>query len=210
MNVCVIIAAAGASERFGSSDKLAQDLGGRAVLLRTVELFAQRSEVGSILVAGPPDSLVEFKDRYGPTLAFHGATIVEGGRSERSESVRNALSAVPDSTTHVGVHDAARPGVSKPLLDRIFEAAANVPAVVPGLTVDATVKRVSGEAVQVAEEEDAIADAILGSSGRKTVDVRYVTEPRTTRCWSSGSASRWRSSRARRGTSRSPRRTTCV
>ena len=91
MNVCVIIPAAGRSERFGNGDKLAQDLGGRPLLMRTVELFTKREEVSSILVAGPPDSIEDFKNRYGAALGFHGAQIVEGGRAERWESIRNAL-----------------------------------------------------------------------------------------------------------------------
>ena len=42
MRIGVIIAAAGKSTRFGAGDKLSQDLGGRAVLLRTVEAFTKR------------------------------------------------------------------------------------------------------------------------------------------------------------------------
>src|SRR5262245_6929157 len=113
MNVCVIIPAAGRSSRYESSggggDKLAQDLGGRSVLIRTVELFTKREEVKSIIVAGPPDDFAEFKNKYGPTLGFHGAVVVEGGRSHRWETVRNALAAVPKEATHIAVHDAARP-----------------------------------------------------------------------------------------------------
>ena len=52
----VIIPAAGQSTRFGS-DKLGQDLGGRPLLLRTVELFTRRDEVRCIVVAAPPDAL---------------------------------------------------------------------------------------------------------------------------------------------------------
>ena len=64
MNVCVIIPAAGRSDRFGTADKLAQDLGGRPLLMRTVELFTKREEVNSILVAAPPDSR-RGTDRFG-------------------------------------------------------------------------------------------------------------------------------------------------
>src|SRR5947208_15797673 len=98
MNVCVIIPAAGKSSRYGESDKLSQDLGGRSVLLRTVELFTKREEVKSIIVAGPPSELDEFKARYGATLGFHGAAIVPGGREHRWETVRNALNsgAIPE------------------------------------------------------------------------------------------------------------------
>ena len=69
MRVGVIIPAAGQSRRFGDLDKLAQDLGGRAVLLRTVELFTKRDDVVAIVIAGPPDDLENFKTRYGPALS---------------------------------------------------------------------------------------------------------------------------------------------
>ncbi|MFO0873009.1 MAG: IspD/TarI family cytidylyltransferase [Phycisphaerales bacterium] len=160
MNVCVIIPAAGASRRYGS-DKLAQDLGGRSLLLRTVELFTKREEVKSIVVAAPPDAMDEFRDRYGAQLGFHGVLVVAGGRVERWETVRNALAAVPGEATHVAIHDAARPATPTTLIDRVFEAARKFRAVIPGLAVHATVKRV-GEQGESAVEEDPIADMILG------------------------------------------------
>ena len=162
MRVCVIIPAAGASRRYGV-DKLGQDLGGRAMLLRTVELFTKRDEVKSIIVAGPPDDLDDFRDRFGAQLGFHGVRIVPGGRADRWETVKNALEAVPDDATHVAVHDAARPGASDELIGRVFEAAKVHAAVIPGLAIADTLKRVSEEAVR-AEEEDAVADLILGES----------------------------------------------
>lgn len=162
LRICVVIPAAGASRRYGM-DKLGQDLGGRAMLLRTVELFTKRDEVRSIIVAGPPDQLDDFRDRFGAQLGFHGVRIVAGGRVDRWETVRNALDAVPEETTHVAVHDAARPGASDELIGRVFEAAKVHPAVIPGLTIADTLKRVSEQAVR-AEEEDAVADLILGES----------------------------------------------
>jgi 2-C-methyl-D-erythritol 4-phosphate cytidylyltransferase len=177
MNVAVIIAAAGASTRFGSQDKLAQDLGGRPLLLRTVEIFAQREQVRAILVTAPPDRLDEFRERYAATLGFHGATVVAGGRAGRWESIRSALEAVPDEATHVAVHDAARPGLAPELLDRLFEAAASHAAVIPAVPIDATVKRVSAEAAEVAPpEDDAIAQAIFGEVGRAAIELRTVVE----------------------------------
>jgi 2-C-methyl-D-erythritol 4-phosphate cytidylyltransferase/2-C-methyl-D-erythritol 4-phosphate cytidylyltransferase/2-C-methyl-D-erythritol 2,4-cyclodiphosphate synthase len=87
MRIGVIIAAAGKSSRFGAGDKLSQDLGGRPVLLRTVEAFTKRDEVVAIVVAGPPDDIEGFRARFGPALGFNGAKIVEGGRTERWESI---------------------------------------------------------------------------------------------------------------------------
>ena len=180
MNVCVIIPAAGRSRRFGESDKLAQDLGGRPLLIRTVELFAKRDEVRSILVAGPPEPPEDFnafRERYGATLGFHGATVVPGGRTHRWETVKAALEKVPEDATHIAVHDAARPGASKALLDRLFEAAAALPAVIPAIPIGATVKRLSAEVEEItAEEDDGIADLILGDAGKAAVKARLVAE----------------------------------
>lgn len=173
MRVCVIVPAAGSSRRYGM-DKLGQDLGGRALLLRTVELFTKRDEVRSIVVAAPPDDLEGFRDRFGAQLGFHGVRIVPGGRVDRWETVRNALDAVPDDATHVAVHDAARPGASDELIGRVFEAAKVHPAVIPGLPVADTLKRVGEQAVR-AEEEDAVADLILGESAESaTSKGRFV------------------------------------
>ena len=176
MNVCVIITAAGRSTRFGS-DKLSADLGGRPMLIRTVEIFTKRTEVGSIIVAGPPDDFETFRHKYGPTLGFHGASLVEGGRAERWETVKNALAAVADDASHIAVHDAARPGVSKEVLDRVFEAARTMSAVIPGVPVSATMKRASDEAVDITvQDEEAIADVLLGDAGKVRVKARQVLE----------------------------------
>lgn len=177
MNVSVIIPAAGRSRRFGGSDKLSQDLGGRPMLVRTVELFSKRDEVKQILVAAPPDDLDAFRERFGGTLGFLGASVIEGGRAERWETVAKAMTKVSDAATHVAVHDAARPGTSKDLLDRIFEAARSLPAVVPGVRISATVKRVAAESETIsAKEDDGRADAILGDAGRMIVEAWRVLE----------------------------------
>jgi 2-C-methyl-D-erythritol 4-phosphate cytidylyltransferase len=175
MRIGVIIAAAGKSSRFGAGDKLSQDLGGRPVLLRTVEAFTRRDEVVAIVVAGPPDDMDGFRARFGPALGFNGAKIVEGGRTERWESIARAIQALPDDITHIAVHDGARPCVGNDLLGRIFAAAEVAPAVVPGVSVRDTLKRV-GDATVSAAADDAIADFILGDVGKASTSGRPVVE----------------------------------
>ncbi len=175
MRIAVIIAAAGRSTRFGEGDKLSQDLGGRAVLLRTVEAFTKRSEVVSIVVAAPPHEIEDFRTRFGPALGFNGARIVAGGTTERWESIKNALATLPDDVTHIAVHDGARPCIGDELLDRLFAAARVAPAVIPGVPVRDTLKRVGDEAFNAAED-DAIADLILGDVGKASTTGRRVTE----------------------------------
>jgi 2-C-methyl-D-erythritol 4-phosphate cytidylyltransferase len=183
MRVGVIIAAAGRSTRFGAEDKLSQDLGGRPVLLRTVEAFTKRDEVVAIVVAAPPDDLEGFRARFGPALGFNGARIVEGGRAERWESIARAIRELPDDITHIAVHDGARPCIGPMLLDRIFAAAEVASAVVPGVPVRDTLKRVAEEEISAAAD-DAIADFILGDVGKKSTSGRRVLEtvPRDRLC----------------------------
>jgi 2-C-methyl-D-erythritol 4-phosphate cytidylyltransferase len=182
MKLAVIIAAAGRSTRFGFGDKLAQDLSGRAVLLRSVEVFVKRPETCGIVVAAPPDEIEGFKDRYGAQLGFHGATVVPGGRTERWETVRNALAAIPEDATHVAIHDGARPNVGPELLDRILDAARVHPAVIPGVRISSTLKRIGEDTVKGAQD-DAIADAILGdiddATGAPAAHLVEATIPRT-------------------------------
>lgn len=162
------------------------------MLLRTVELFTKRDDVRAIIVAAPPDSLDEFRERHGATLSFHGVQIVAGGRVERWQTVRNALSVVPDEATHIAVHDAARPATPAEVIDRVFEAARKFEAVVPVLPIHATVKRL-GDQAESAEEADPIADMILGAEVgpvnlahevRETIDRRGLVMVQTPQMFS--------------------------
>lgn len=170
MRVWVIVAAAGEGSRYRASGgvrgKLEEDLGGRSVLLRTVEVFTKREEVGGIVVAGPRDesSWSSFVLRHGDALGLLGATLCRGGVRERWETIASALSEVPAEATHVAVQDGARPNVSSTLLDRLFAAACRHGAVVPGVAVSDTLKRVSSEAASASPADPL--DAILGEAGK--------------------------------------------
>src|SRR6185436_8811812 len=115
MRIAVIIPAAGVSSRYietgGLRSKLDEDLGGKPVIQRTVELFTKHDDVGQIIVAGPADpaAFAEFKDRHNDRLGLLGAKLVVGGVTHRYETVRAALAEVPEDCTHIAVHDAARP-----------------------------------------------------------------------------------------------------
>lgn len=180
MDIAVIIPAAGSSRRFAESlagegladplsgrSKLDEDLGGRPVLQRTVELFTRIHDVRAIIVAGPfdPGAMEQFRARHGDKLGLLGARICPGGKDHRYETVMNALRLVPDSCTHVAVHDAARPCASLELIERVFAAGEHHPAVIPGVDVPDTLKRVSEASVDAPQDPLA---GILGG-GTKTL-----------------------------------------
>ncbi len=179
MKIAVIIPAAGQSTRYQhpqtgeSRSKLDEDLGGKPVLQRTIELFHTRDEVATIIVAGPPDpeAFADFKLRHGDRLALFGAKLCPGSPTSRAASVAAALALADEGCTHFAVHDAARPCTSSALIDRVFDAAAHHPAVIPAIEADDTLKRV-GEPIDQAEEIDPVA-AILGA-GAKAPPLRPV------------------------------------
>ena len=177
MQICVIIPAAGASRRFSESEaagiladrnKLDEDLGGRPVLQRTVELFTKDHRVGTVIVAGPHDesAFAEFKLRHGDRLSMLGASLVRGGKTHRYETVKAAVEHVPEDATHIAVHDAARPAAAPDLIDRVFETASRHDAVIPAIAAPDTVKRTGAE---VADDQGADPLAsILGDGGAKS------------------------------------------
>ncbi len=185
MRIAVIIPAAGFSTRYADAlkaelaidmarSKLDEDLGGRPVLQRTVELFANLDAVGTIIVAGPaaPEAWSEFKTRYGDKLGLLGVKLCPGGKTHRYETVKAALALVPDDATHIAVHDAARPCTPPELLDRLIDAAEKYPAVIPGIDVPDTLKRVSDREIDDRDVDPL--DAILGSAGKRNTRVREV------------------------------------
>ena len=174
MKVSVIIPAAGQSVRFGEKDKLAEDLGGRPLLMRTVEFFTKREEVSQIIVAAPPDSFEAFKDRFGPSLSFHGVTIIEGGKA-RWQSVQNTLPMLNNDIDLIAIHDAARPAVSNELFDRLLLAARELQAVAAAMPISGTVKRTKQVKKTIGDDDD-IAASVFGDVGRANVDAFPVEQ----------------------------------
>ncbi len=167
MKIAVILPAAGSGTRFNPSQsgqkqagKIELDLHGRPVFIRCIELFLKRPEVSGVFLAVNPDTIDDFRFRWGDRLGFLGVNVIAGGRAERWETVLNALKQIDESCTHIAVHDAVRPLASKELVSRVFSAAEKYEAVIPGLPVVSTLKRIDPDATDT-ERNDPI-DAILG------------------------------------------------
>jgi 2-C-methyl-D-erythritol 4-phosphate cytidylyltransferase len=185
VKLAVIIPAAGFSRRYSQGadadelvrSKLDEDLGGRPVLQRTVELFTNyggAADIGPIIVAGPADAdaMAQFRARHADKLGLLGVRICSGGATHRWETVKAALGEVPAECTHIAVHDAARPCAHPDMIERVIAAAEKYPAVIPGVEVGDTLKRVSADA-HVDRDVDPL-DAILGEAGRSRTTVRTV------------------------------------
>jgi 2-C-methyl-D-erythritol 4-phosphate cytidylyltransferase len=138
----VILPAAGRSSRFKDKEKKPfATLDGRAVWLRTAELFITRDDVvKTYLVIDPADEEL-VRRRYAANMAFMNVQLVHGGR-ERFDSVANALAQLGPEPDFVAIHDAVRPCVTEELITAVFGKAAELGAALLAVPVVETVKRV--------------------------------------------------------------------
>jgi 2-C-methyl-D-erythritol 4-phosphate cytidylyltransferase len=141
----VILPAAGKSSRFGDArrKKPFMELRGRPVWVRAVEVFLNRDDVVQTLVVLNPDDVEGFKEKFRANLAFLNLELVHGG-AERADSVQNALARVRSDVDFVAIHDAARPLIARPWIDKVFAAAQQCGAAILALPVTSTLKRVDG------------------------------------------------------------------
>jgi 2-C-methyl-D-erythritol 4-phosphate cytidylyltransferase len=138
----VIFPAAGQSSRFaGKEKKPFTNLDGRAVWLRSVELFITRPEVAQCIIVVSPDDQEMFRRRFGANLAFMNIQIASGG-AERFESVANALALVKPEVDYICVHDAVRPCLTETLINDVFARAEKTGAAMLAVPVSDTVKQV--------------------------------------------------------------------
>jgi 2-C-methyl-D-erythritol 4-phosphate cytidylyltransferase len=141
----VILPAAGQSSRFRDKEKKPfATLDGRAVWLRSAELFITRSDVIQCIIVVAKADQEMFRRRYGPNLAFMNVQIADGG-AERFESVANALALVKPEADLVAIHDAVRPCLTDELIDAVFGKAEKAGAALLALPVTDTIKRVDGQ-----------------------------------------------------------------
>jgi len=132
--VAVILLAGGLGTRAGfDQPKQLQLLDGKPVLRWSLDAFAAHAAVsGGVLVANADVMAAAGELPEGWISANPGA--------ERQQSVANALAALGDwkDDELLLVHDAARPGVTADVVDRLLAALANSDAAIPTLPVPDT------------------------------------------------------------------------
>src|SRR6516165_9324732 len=141
----VILPAAGQSSRFRDREKKPfATLDGRAVWLRTIELFVTRPDVAQCILVVAKADQETFRRRNAAHMAFMNVQIADGG-AERFESVANALKMVKPEVEFVAVHDAVRPCLTSALIDAVFARAAQTGAALLAVPVPDTLKQVDSK-----------------------------------------------------------------
>jgi len=142
----VIIVAGGKGLRMGSDiPKQFLPIGGKPVLMRTLERFREYSKELNIILVLPEaqqDYWQELCRKYNFKVEYQ---LANGGQT-RFHSVQNGLALVPDDAEGVvGVHDGVRPFPAVEVIRNCYETARTAKAVIPVIPVVETVRHLEGE-----------------------------------------------------------------
>ena len=151
-----IIVAGGKGLRMGGEiPKQFLPIGGKPVLMRTIEVFRQAyPDIQIILVL--PVSQQDYWQQLCQEYNFVVPVRIADGGETRFHSVSNGLKLIPDDADGlVGVHDGVRPFVAVETIRRCYDEAMEKGAVVPVISVVETVRqlRKDGTSVTVPRDE---------------------------------------------------------
>ena len=146
MQKYAIIVAGGKGLRMGGElPKQFIPIEGRPVLMRTLDTFYAYDNSIKIILVLPGDHQSYWKQLCHEYQFAVPHRIANGGAT-RFHSVQNGLSLVDAAEALVAVHDGVRPFVSHAVMERCYQDAAMLGAVVPVVPVVETVRQVVGEA----------------------------------------------------------------
>ncbi len=122
----MIVVGGGSSSRFGS-DKLMTEVAGRPLIAHTIAALKDHVDVCVLVCRADQQAELDSLDL--------GVTIVPGGAT-RTNSEMAGLTALGGEYDLIGIHDGARPLISRDLVERLFNKADEVGAAVPALAPD--------------------------------------------------------------------------
>lgn len=137
----VIIVAGGKGLRMGGEiPKQFLPIGGKPVLMRTMERFHEYDPALKIILVLPKDQQ-EFWQELCQKHDFKIMHQVANGGETRFQSSKNGLALIPDEDEGVvAIHDGVRPFVSTDVIERCFDAARDDFAAIPVVPVTDTLR----------------------------------------------------------------------
>lgn len=151
----VIIVAGGKGLRMGGDvPKQFLPVGGKPVLMRTIEAFRKVYDEIQVILVLPHDQQ-EYWAELCKKYDFDVPMLTADGGDSRFHSVQNGLALVPDDVEGiVGVHDGVRPFVSEETIRHCYQAAWENGAAIPVVPVVETVRQILPEGDSVTVDRD--------------------------------------------------------
>lgn len=133
----VLVLAGGVGSRVGANiPKQYVEVDGKPILMYCLEQFQKHERIDDILIA-VSEPWIPYVEQWVQKCGIHKVKAVITGGSSRQHSAVNGLRYMKDQGYHedarVLIHDAARPGVSQDLIDRILDGMEGAYGVLPVL-----------------------------------------------------------------------------
>lgn len=157
-----LIPAAGVGARMGAdSPKQYMTLAGTPMLMHVLETFARADRIDHVfVVVGTEDGYIDALMNDAPHLAAR-VTVLRHGGDTRHQSVLNGLAAVREKVADEDwmlVHDAARPGLTVALIERLIHALSNdeIGGLLALPVVDTLKRAAAGQRVEATVSREAL------------------------------------------------------
>ena len=151
----IIIVAGGKGLRMGSDiPKQFLPIGGKPVLMRTLERFREYSPTLQIILV-LPKAQQDYWHKLCKDYDFKVEYVLANGGETRFHSVQNGLAKIPDDAEGVvGVHDGVRPFPSIDVIRNCYETARTAKAVIPVIPIVETVRHLQGNTSETVPRND--------------------------------------------------------
>lgn len=129
-------------------------IGGKPVLMRTLERFRDYSPTLQIILV-LPQAQQDYWHQLCKDYDFKVEYVLANGGETRFHSVQNGLAKIPDDAEGVvGVHDGVRPFPSIDVIRNCYETARTAKAVIPVIPVVETVRHLQGNTSETVPRND--------------------------------------------------------
>ena len=151
----IIIVAGGKGLRMGSDiPKQFLPIGGKPVLMRTLERFREYSPTLKIILV-LPKAQQDYWRQLCADYHFNVEYQLADGGETRFHSVQHGLALIPDEAEGVvGVHDGVRPFPSIDVIRRCYDTAREKKAVIPVIPVVETLRHLQGKSSITVPRDD--------------------------------------------------------
>ena len=129
-NIFGIILAGGKGSRMGNAERPKQflEIGGRPIIIHTVEKFVVNNAFEKIIVLCPKAWIEHTRDLIRKHIPMNERVVVIEGGASRNETLMNAIRYIEenhclDEDTIIVTHDSVRPFVTRRMIDENIEAA---------------------------------------------------------------------------------------
>lgn len=140
-SITAVIAAGGMGKRLGKEEpKALIQLAGKPLFVYSLEVFDKHPAVSEIVLVVPEDSVDTTKASINNLDTSKDTIVVKGG-IERWQSVQNGVRAIDESLEWIMTHDAARPFVTKEVIDSLLEKRSTYKCAITATPVEDTIRR---------------------------------------------------------------------